>query len=811
MTCGNPDCLYLHDVGSQEDSFTKDEIISAYTRSRVPQMASSVSQRRSGTVLPPPADDFSYSAVVAAKHPIKNGITNTANQSRLSPPNSSSGRSTLPPAASWGHRDMNTRTALTGVASSQSLTKSKVDPQSNSISSSSIVSNTKLPSSWNDDTSTVPKTMEGRDSLSKTLKPYKPGIAKETQALTSLESSLDIDFSTIPSAWNDDDVVSDDMSKGSEEKHVVNDNEKLICSVSSMPIESGHLASKPSTSPKKDVAVKSNRQSPPNCISSQVVAKSEVKDGDGDHQVTNMASKTPTLVALKDQSNQVAIDTAIENIRSEDTDIDRLSLGVSSVTLSRKDGAQSMEEKQQLDAILNASVVVPLSHNLMLADNKDSTCQPSPDKHHDWCSDLPSSVTPLLNGIENSAVATDKSHVRVLDATAQASSSPYVHFPNTSSISLWNGKESSHASTSSTMIQPGLSSSFDSTSTMLNGHPEGLETIYAPGKVPEHLRVKNHQPGAVGAVRIDNIGSFDKAVSVNKDESSIISDILSLEFDPWDESYSTANNFAKMLSASEKNNVLFDAPSWNTKTSSTESRFSFARQDNQGSYSSMRNYRSEQNFSSSSQNSHGNIHQSGIAFQPPEEGFSKINSLTMLDMLATGTSKPKVSAPPGFSAPARVPPGFSSGFSSQEGLNPPPGFSSHNGPSPPPGFSSQGGSNQLQTSNDPRLQLLMQQNVPSHQNLGFADHAQDVFNPMNDYLASRLIPQNHSSLSSYAQMSLQQPRISHLTNGHWDGWGDLRQGNNAPMPEMSRMLYPTEANNFHMLGSNDLYNRAFGL
>ncbi|URE41549.1 RNA recognition [Musa troglodytarum] len=32
MTCSNPDCLYLHDIGSQEDSFTKDEIISAYTR-----------------------------------------------------------------------------------------------------------------------------------------------------------------------------------------------------------------------------------------------------------------------------------------------------------------------------------------------------------------------------------------------------------------------------------------------------------------------------------------------------------------------------------------------------------------------------------------------------------------------------------------------------------------------------------------------------------------------------------------------------------------------------------------------------------
>ncbi|KDO55239.1 hypothetical protein CISIN_1g0019211mg, partial [Citrus sinensis] len=31
MPCSVPDCLYLHDFGSQEDSFTKDEIVSAFT------------------------------------------------------------------------------------------------------------------------------------------------------------------------------------------------------------------------------------------------------------------------------------------------------------------------------------------------------------------------------------------------------------------------------------------------------------------------------------------------------------------------------------------------------------------------------------------------------------------------------------------------------------------------------------------------------------------------------------------------------------------------------------------------------------
>ncbi|KAI3824257.1 hypothetical protein L1987_05708 [Smallanthus sonchifolius] len=32
MPCTNPDCLYLHEFGSQEDSFTNYEIISEYTR-----------------------------------------------------------------------------------------------------------------------------------------------------------------------------------------------------------------------------------------------------------------------------------------------------------------------------------------------------------------------------------------------------------------------------------------------------------------------------------------------------------------------------------------------------------------------------------------------------------------------------------------------------------------------------------------------------------------------------------------------------------------------------------------------------------
>ena len=112
---------------------------------------------------------------------------------------------------------------------------------------------------------------------------------------------------------------------------------------------------------------------------------------------------------------------------------------------------------------------------------------------------------------------------------------------------------------------------------------------------------------------------------------------------------------------------------------------------------------------------------------------------------------------------------------------------------------------------DPRFQLHVQPNVQSHQNLRFTDPMQDGLNHMNDnYLASRFLAQNHDPISPYAQIP-QQPRNSQLTNGHWDGWSDSRQGNNTAMSDMSRMLYPSDVNKLHMLGSNDIYNRAFGM
>ncbi|XP_076909554.1 uncharacterized protein LOC143566858 [Bidens hawaiensis] len=146
MPCTNPDCLYLHEFGSQEDSFTKDEIISEYTRGRVQQVTGATNelQRRSGNILPPSADDYSSNNTSWGK-PVGKTATNETVNSKVSPPNSSSGRSlALPAAASWGTRASNGQPFASNTAGPNGPSKQKEDICT--TQSSSLVS----PSSHNE-------------------------------------------------------------------------------------------------------------------------------------------------------------------------------------------------------------------------------------------------------------------------------------------------------------------------------------------------------------------------------------------------------------------------------------------------------------------------------------------------------------------------------------------------------------------------------------------------------------------------------------------------------------------------------------
>eukprot|EP00268_Persea_americana_P012720 TRINITY_DN1543_c0_g1_i5.p1 TRINITY_DN1543_c0_g1~~TRINITY_DN1543_c0_g1_i5.p1 ORF type:complete len:498 (+),score=94.70 TRINITY_DN1543_c0_g1_i5:215-1708(+) len=107
MPCGNPDCLYLHDAGTQEDTFTKDEAIStcASRLQQSPGSALNNFHQRSGSVLPPPLDNFCGNNTTQNKTLVKPVIHNPAVYSKNSVLNGSTGKSGgLPAAASWALR-----------------------------------------------------------------------------------------------------------------------------------------------------------------------------------------------------------------------------------------------------------------------------------------------------------------------------------------------------------------------------------------------------------------------------------------------------------------------------------------------------------------------------------------------------------------------------------------------------------------------------------------------------------------------------------------------------------------------------------
>lgn len=119
--------------------------------------------------------------------------------------------------------------------------------------------------------------------------------------------------------------------------------------------------------------------------------------------------------------------------------------------------------------------------------------------------------------------------------------------------------------------------------------------------------------------------------------------------------------------------------------------------------------------------------------------------------------------------------------------------------------------------NEARFQLLMQRSLSPHQNLRY--DVGDSFSSLNDSygVSSRLMDQSQvNNMSPYAQLSLQQSRNSHVSNGHWDGWNEVQGGSNAGMAELLRTerlgfnkFYSGYEDSKYRMG--DLYNRTFGM
>ncbi|KAJ8458227.1 hypothetical protein OPV22_031153 [Ensete ventricosum] len=785
MTCSNPDCLYLHDIGSQEDSFTKDEIISAYTRSRVPQIASSNAQRRSGNVLPSPMDDLDNNGTVLDKHLVKSACNTASSQVKGIPLNTSAGKSNaLPAAASWGLRGSNCRLLASSVQCSQTHAKQK-----------------------------IPESKEAVGAISGPLEPLQLGTLADLR-LTS-ETIVNDDSSLRPSS-NDDVIVTskpgeeikmaelDDRSRRLEylrpdtgRQHQTSSSEwskQVVSEISDTSVSSGSLSSSPAVAleeKERDIALNCSDMKPRNTI----ISKNHVR------QFSNSGP------------DRVTHDSTVVN-----GDVQNMGSGFSSVNIDRHD----MENQLEIDQHQTLSSDLWSSESPRSRDIDSAPVALSTNELTDWNYKRPKQqLISFMDGKEDSVKVHNNQSLPCLSHRDNNTN----HASSTSCSDGLGIKQHQYIDSSLDMVreQVTMCSLGDKESAAHNGHREddmssnsfSRSDLSCPGFncTEENMRIGG-----------DNNSSVDKM-----GESNIISDILSLDFDPWDDSLSSSNSLAKLLGEKEEQDGSFKlSNSWRSLTSN-QSRFSFARQESQASLLEphVGEIDNAQRLHSLSQDSYKDSFHNRLQFNDSEGSYVITSGETLSDR-TTSVSKAKITAPPGFSAPSRAPPpGFSipdrfnqayEAYTEKHMLGCSSGGNSyqsdlignscdvefidpailaigkgrvHLGPNNSAFGLKASFPEQFCTSNsDPRLHLVMQQSVSSNQNMRIPDHMGERFLPLNDaYIASQLLAKSHSSVSPFAQLSYQQLRNSPFPNNQWDACNShnsIRTGNDIGLSEIFR-------------------------
>ncbi|XP_027364959.1 uncharacterized protein LOC113872007 isoform X2 [Abrus precatorius] len=334
----------------------------------------------------------------------------------------------------------------------------------------------------------------------------------------------------------------------------------------------------------------------------------------------------------------------------------------------------------------------------------------------------------------------------------------------------------------------------------------------------EHLEtgfVKQVQSGDTGT-------SFDSKIASDMGENNIISNILSLELDAWEDS------LVKLLGESDEPYTPFKATTLRKVQDKNQSRFSFAREDNFMNEASnlQQSCRAagpdpEENFASS-----GLLGSKDTLNGKYPHAFSPSNSMLSTKFVGSQAFVPSTfsmsnahaSSPPGFSVSSRIPPGFSFGrvehdYDSsvkhlQQQYVSPSGNIDRIGDVEFNDLAVLGlgkgilterlnnaSFDMRQTSlpqfspseDDPRIKLLMQQSTPT-QSLRLPDHIGNWFSPQNDAyrISSRFLNQFQSNSSSiYEQLHSQQFGSNNLaSNNQWGSWNDAKNFSGLSMSEV---------------------------
>ncbi|XP_058729850.1 uncharacterized protein LOC131601941 isoform X3 [Vicia villosa] len=824
--CINPDCLYLHEVGSQEDSFTKDEIISAYTRSRVQQITGATTnmQRRSGNVLPPPLDDCTdYST----ERPIINSApTNSVYTVRNSPPNGINGKHVpLPTSTAWGTQATSCQPPVGGLSHPSVLSKPKPDTVNSTLAFSTAVTGTIQASAAQGDGSRRPPSSDGSHNTLPRVKSELPKPSKQYNSLDSLTSA----------------------------------GEKIsACAVSPAPVN-----------------LKSE-------LSSRPLSRD---NGRGNCTITNTLNSTNITGHSFNSGPEEAVPATNEVIRNLSSEFSSINIGRSS---SIENCGITKPSNRPTDDVMTKSPQIqegsqydvdrfkdPITTNVVGKTSSSDSGIFSPKEQCGGILNSQSQVVSDTADIEDDVASFDNQ--RLKDPEVCRSYLPKAtNFLNVSKLSspcMPYGEPCTAGNAGSLSSEDRVreESNLHSSSMLCNGYPEKLIRGTSNGFLHDE---RNRQ--SIGRLVGDAVDTGCDE-SIDKGESSIISNILSIDFDPWDDSLASPHNIVKLLSENTDSQPapLKKSSSWKVQNNN-QSRFSFARQEE----SEIQTFDVHPSYAFNQQQSKSHtlnqnlaerdfyMEKLGIANGFPTSNFEEAENISSAHSTASSNklsaiSRAQVSAPPGFSIPSRLPPpGFSSHERSEQTFDSLSGNSlldhssflrnSHQTHSAgniggtgdiefmDPAILAVVGKGRLQGAqnsqsldmrsnfnpqlnnyfdNEARLQFLMQRSLTQQQNR-FPEIGNTYSQLGDSYgISSRLDQSQVSNLAPFPQLSMQQSTNAVFSNGQWNGWNEMQSGNGLGVAELLRnerlgfnKFYPGfDDSKYRMPNSGDIYNRTFGM
>ncbi|KAL5740713.1 hypothetical protein ACOSQ2_029893 [Xanthoceras sorbifolium] len=805
LPCSIPDCLYLHDFGPQEDSFSKDDIVSAFTRSKVQQVIGATNNMhgRSGNVLPPPADEHINSNLSSSANPIANNSSKKiGNQNNGYCADSTTGRSNaLPAAASWVMRVSASLPPICNLSGSGMLPNDQSKTSSGTqVLKSEVVSTTRSTNSV--------KSMEAvahhEVHLNSTLdqldlaKDYVDGECQIDLSNTNVEDVLD----TTPANGSDRDIAALPTSTSylTEAGYGDDDGQGPCSGISSISLQS-HL--------KKEHSVP---LVPKSSVSNYISVNLPQSQGSQD-DISEQCGGSTTSSSLREAA-------IIEDLKESDDQ-----------------NLNGWEGIYQLPSVSSTCVLQNL--------NKSSYPSWQPGEVSNWSDlDAHARIVPMRHDEVASPV------------TPQHSISKHneVALPLTHTNSISDGFNNNKAS--------GFVN-WDSTIDHSSVFPEmGLGSYLG---------------------KCDNYDDpLHNTVTSDMGESSIISKILSIDSDVWEDSLTSLQSLVRLLSENDNQLGSLRFPSLLKESDGRQSRFSFARQEDFS------------NHTSHLEHSLGNITHAANRCSAPndmminrdlcKDKYQNIFSSSQsesdnflsshLFMSSPAVSKTSSSAPPGFTGPSRAPP---------------PGFSTHGTMHKP--FDSSAShllqSSQqteqclLQTSapvagtggryedvefadpailhvgeglqakvlhnrgidvrqssspqlnpfdQDARLQLLMRQSLSGYQDLKFPNSLPNTFAPLNDtynispndaYSISPMLLDHSqpSNPSTFVQSTAQQFRNLHMSSGHLGNWNEVNSISDLGVSDLmtngglgfNKFTSSYEDLKCQMSNSSNLYNRGFAL